>query len=172
MARLLFWVLSLLSCSAVATAQTLPTEIYTLLAEAGVEYVEPSADLYNYYPGKDYSWFSYDFKLSKAGHDVYVNIQPITGYKPPHLGMARLLANATVDADRCDIDILWHRQEGVDDRGQEFMLQSHLRPRGFFRRARGKIVTFYTDNGSVVTLSYMYDQELAEDKLLVVKKLN
>lgn len=157
-----------LLCSGLASVvgQALPKYFKPLVEGAGLEYVEPKgADEYSIHHGKTYHFFEYDMKLIRGQQLVFVQIKT----DDPHIGFAQQLHNLSTNAEEAELHISSVDLVAPRKRNAHMVLEASFKPRGFFHKNYGKMVTFYTNTGAVVTLVYMFDDKLVEDEILRVR---
>jgi hypothetical protein len=151
--------------------QDLPKFMLDEITDNGLEYIVPIESAYRYFPGRSYQFFPYDFKLNKQDQDILIRIDENTKRTSPHIEFSRNLANLAVNADEADITVRSVPIAEHKMRNTEWMLEGYFTPRKFFHKRKGKLVSFYSPNGSIISIVYLYNNELSEDPILRVAEL-
>lgn len=151
--------------------QALPDEIYTKLERSGLQYFAPVEGKYNYYPGKDLLTFPYDFRLTKGGQSILVQIDENTRDHSPHIKFTRDLANLSSNSQEADIIVVSSTSEERMEYNAPWMLKAYFTPRGSYQYSQGKAISFYTSTGTIVTLVYLFNSDLDQEAIIGVKSL-
>lgn len=164
----LFWNLGMVTN--ISFSQYIPAFIHDMVEENGLEIIYPAEESkYRFRDGDHTKYFPYDFKLKAFGIDILVQIDKNQGDNHPHIKFARNLADLAFNSEESFIRVLTPSKEEKNARNADWMLEADFRPKGLFLKPKGKLVSFYSDNGSIVNLVYLYKKELVEEPVLRVK---
>jgi hypothetical protein len=168
--RTMISILMLSFINAPVFAQYVPGFIHDMLDENGLEFIyPPENDRFQFFDGDHTKQFPYDFKLRKKNLEILIQVDENNNGNHPHIQFARNLADLAFNSDDSFIRVRSFTEEQRNERNADWMLEADFRPRGFFLKRKGKLVSFYSDNGSIVNLVYLYMNELEEYPILKVK---
>ena len=150
--------------------QYVPGFIHDMLDDNGLEFIYPPEDArFQFFDGDHTKNFPYDFKLRKKDLEILIQVDENNNGNHPHIQFARNLANLAFNSDDSFIHVRSFSEDQMNERNADWMLEADFQPRGFYLKKYGKLVSFYSDNGSIVNLVYLYMKELEEYPMLKVK---